>query len=127
MMLVLYCVMPIDARTTISVRTTSSSMSVKPRSVQRRLPGFVLGAIECCSIEGRVHVKDVLAAPSRGVGLVLIGAQAPLGAARHRIDGNAAQELELASRRIVRRRHAVDERLQIGRIVLAPDLDVERA
>src|SRR5262245_7833606 len=123
-----YCVIPIVARTTISVITTSSSIIVKPLAlVTEGLPVFVFRSIERCTAGSRVDVENVLAAPLRRVGLVLVRAHAPLGAARHRIDRDTAQKLELAARRIVRRRYAVDEHLKIGRIVLAADLDVERS
>src|SRR5437867_5489469 len=65
------------------------------------LPVFVLRAVERRAVELRVNVEDVLAAPARRVGLVLVRAHSPLGRVRHRIDGDLAEELELASRRVV--------------------------
>src|SRR5271163_1108713 len=53
-----------------------------------------------CSVEGGalafgVDVEDVLAAEGVGVGIVLVGAHAPVGGTGHGIDGNAAKELYL--------------------------------
>src|SRR5262245_48417513 len=114
------------------VRTTISSMSVNPRAVCRQrfmmaLPVSELRPVERLAVEGRVDVEDVLPAPTRGVGSVLVRTESPLAASRHGIGRNVAEKFQLASRRIVRGGDAVDERLQIGRIVLAAGLDLERA
>src|SRR5262252_9193941 len=119
----------------MSVITTISSSIVKPRSpragswdeVFMALPVPVLGAVERGAVEGRVDVEDVLPAPVRRVGPVLIRAQSPLGLVRHRIDGNPAEEFQLAAGGVVGGVDAVDERLQIRRIVLAADLELERS
>ena len=63
----------------------------------------------------------------RRVRLVLIRPHPPFDAARHGIDGNPAEEFQLAAGRVVRGVDAVDERLQIRRIVLAADLELERS
>src|SRR5580765_5647446 len=102
----LYCARPMPARTIRIPATTSSSISVKPRA----LPVFVFRSIECRRIRGCVYVEDVLPAPARGVGLVLVRAQAPLGFLRHRISGDAAKEFQLAAGLVIRRADAVDQR-----------------
>src|SRR5688572_26836665 len=98
--------------------TVSSSISVQPpderrRKVRRRgltieigvvaagtsgiftSPVTVLAAVEGRAVALAVHVVHVPAAPAPRARIVLIGAQAPLVLARHRIDRHAAQELEL--------------------------------
>ena len=68
-----------------------------------------------CSVEGGagalgVDVEDVLAAEGVGVGVVLIGAEAPFGGAGHGVDGDAAEELDL----LVLNLDAVDEGFEVG-------------
>src|SRR5262245_27068089 len=95
--------MPIVDSTMISVRTTRSSMRVKPRSfISPNSPFPVFRAIQRLAIERRVDVEHVLAAPARRIGLVLVRAHAPFVAPRHRIGGNAAQESQLPPGRVVR-------------------------
>src|SRR6187401_712619 len=77
-----YCTRPMAARIEISEITISSSTSVKPAF----LPVFILRAIEGLAFRFRVDVVDVAAAPRGRVGLVAVGAQAPLGRLRNRID-----------------------------------------
>src|SRR4051794_36086068 len=104
--------MPIVDRMMISVSTISSSMSVKPSdsAIDRfTLPVPVLRAVEGLAVEGRVDVEHVLPAPPRRIGLVLVGSPAPLGAARHRIGRDAAQELQLAAGRVVGGGDALDQ------------------
>src|SRR3989338_10799162 len=118
---------PMLARTTMSDITIISSMSVNPEGSDpeaRRsivLPVPILRPIECRALVPGVHVEDVLGAPCRGRRRVLIGPQAPLRRARHRVDWDAPQELQLAARRVVGRRDPFDQRLQIGRIALVLD------
>src|ERR1043165_5528587 len=52
------------------------------------LPVLVLRSVERCSIECGEHVEHVLAAPVRGVWLVLIRAHSPVGPMRPRVGGN---------------------------------------
>src|SRR4029077_4754616 len=92
--------------------TTMSSMSVKPRA-ERNLPVTVLGAVERGALECRVDVEDVLAAPLRRVRLVLVGTKRPLGRPGHGIDGDAAEEFQLPAGRVVVRRDAVHEGIEI--------------
>src|SRR6516225_1819375 len=113
-----------------SVTTTTSSISVKPRSVISRfttLPVLVFRAVKRFAFERRVNVEHVLSAPSRRIGLVLVRAHAPLVATCHGVDRNAPQELQFPPRGIIGGSHPIHQRLQVGRIVLAADLDVERS
>src|SRR5262245_38255798 len=112
------------ARMLMSASTISSSINVKPRA---GLPVTVLRSIERLAVERRVDVEHVLPAPPRRIRLVLVRAQAPLGAARHRIDRHAPQKLQLPAGRVVRGGDAFDQGFEIGGIVLAADLDVERS
>src|SRR5882757_5480374 len=100
--------MPMAASTEIRNITTISSIIVKPR-LERvtgfTLPVLVVGAIEGLAVEGGENVEHVLAAPAGRVRFVLVRAHAPLRAARHRVDRNVPEILELAPRGVVRRRH----------------------
>src|SRR5262245_51390390 len=97
------------------VITTISSINVKPRSA-RRLPVTIFGSVESRSVKTRIYVKDVLTAPSRCVRRVLVGTASPLVTAGHRINRNLAEELQLATGRVVGDRHTIDEYLQVRRI-----------
>ena len=55
------------------------------------------------------------------------GTAVPIRAVRHRIDRNLAQELQLPAGRVVRRRHALDERLEIRRVAFVARLELESA
>src|SRR6185295_4436257 len=125
-----YTVIPIPARMTMSAMTIIISIRVNPdirdgragvacSSSIYQLPVPVLRAVERLPFALAVHVEDVLPAPARRIGLVLVGAHPPLRLPRHRIDGDAAQELELASRGVAGSRHAVHELLERFRIALA--------
>src|ERR1700752_4844266 len=118
-----YCTMPIVAKVTMIDMTTISSISVKPRC-DRRLPITVFRPIKRGCRRGRVDVEHVLAAPARGIGIVLVGPLAPPGALGHRINRNTAKKFQLASGCIVVGGHAVDKRVEIGRIALAAGFDV---
>src|SRR4051812_20453232 len=118
-----YCVMPIVARMTISAITTISSIIVKPR-VERSLPVTVLGAIERGALEGGVDIEYILAAPPRGVGVVLVGTLSPFGVVGHRVDRYPPQELELAAGGVVDDCDTFDERVEIGRIPFCADLQL---
>ena len=67
-----------------------------------------------------VDVEDVLAAEGVGVGVVLIGAEAPFGGAGHGVDGDAAKEFDL----FVLDVDAVDEGFEVGGIAEAVGLDL---
>src|SRR5688572_17783312 len=116
-----YCTIARLARITMSASTTINSMMVKPP-----LPVLVFRPIEPCPLRRRVDVEDVLPPPRGGVGVVLVRAHPPLGRLGHRVNGNAPEEFDLAAGHVVRRRHAFDERLEVGRISLAAGLDLER-
>ena len=60
-------------------------------------PVSIIGSVQGFAGASGKHVKDVLAAPTRGIRIVLHGAQSPILGARHGIDGNPAQELVFAS------------------------------
>src|SRR3954470_13949637 len=126
-------------RMTMSDITTISSIIVKPgcrrvaeptrparsriRQLKNRcLPVLVLRAIEGLSIEGRVDVEHVLTTPPCRVRLVLVRSQSPLGTARHRVDRNMPEVLELAPSRVVGRGDAIDQRLQVRRVIFAANL-----
>src|SRR5206468_11532538 len=117
-----YCASPIDASTTIIVRTMRSSMRVKPRS-----PVLVFRPVKCRASKGRVDVEHVLPAPPGRIGFVLVRPQPPLRGVGHRIERNPAQKFQFASGRIVGGRDAVDQLLQVRRVVLAPGFEIERA
>src|SRR6185436_9052213 len=101
--------MAMVARMPMMATTMISSRRVKPCSSHRRvccfrmilpsgvprLPLAVRHAIQPDSVRQRVDVIDVLSAPGGGVGLILVAAQPPFVLPGHRIEGNAAQQLEL--------------------------------
>src|SRR6185503_4113694 len=95
--------------------------------VNGALPVPVLGAVERSALERGVDVEDVLPAPARRVGLVLVGSHPPFGGVRHRIDRDPAQELELPAGGVVRGADPIHQDLEIRGIAFAADLDVERA
>ena len=57
----------------------SSRFGELPITVHANLPVSIFGAVERRALERRVDVEDVLSAPPRGVGLVLVRPQTPLG------------------------------------------------
>src|SRR6185503_8265935 len=127
------------ARMTISAITIISSMRVNParlrtdapakrraREPTHDLPVTVLGAVERSRTALGKHVEHVLPAPRRRVRLVLVRPQAPLHAVGHRVDRNPPQVFELAAGRVVGRRHALDERLEIRRIAFVVGLQLRR-
>src|SRR6266542_3610903 len=108
------------------VITTSSSSSVKPRWRFFFIsPILVVRPVDRLAAREREHVVDVLATPRDRVGLVLVGAQAPLHLARHGIDWDAPEELELLVD-LPDLRHALDERLEVLRVTLAAELNLDR-
>src|SRR5204862_7110113 len=60
-------------------------------------PVFVFRPVQRRAAERRIDVEDVLSAPVRRVRLVLVRPLAPVGALRHRIDRDLAEELQLPS------------------------------
>src|SRR5581483_5980994 len=80
-------------------------------------PCIVFRAVERRALALGVYVKDVLPTPGCRIGIVLIGAQSPVGVAGHRIDRNAAQEAQLLALHI----HTVDQSLHIWWISKAVD------
>src|ERR1039457_2590644 len=87
-------------RTTMIVRTTISSTKVNPRV--RRKPGFTLplrirSAIRPFSRGLTINVENVLAAPTHGLGIVLVAAQPPFVPSGERVAREAAQEFHLGS------------------------------
>src|SRR4030095_14826702 len=116
------------ARMTMSDITIISSMSVNPPSLARlaatlrrgrgSLPVTVLRPVPRGAAALRIHVEHVLAAPTRRIRFVLIGPQPPLGIVGNRIDRNAAEEFELAARRVVGDGHSVHQLVEIRRVSL---------
>src|SRR5262245_4194717 len=98
-----------------------------PQFTNLVLPVLVLRSVQRRSVEGRVDVEHVLAAPMGRVWLVLIRTQAPFGAVGHRVDRNVAKKLQFAAGGIVRGSDAIHQRLKIRRIVLVGRLELERA
>src|SRR5437762_9101092 len=66
-------------------------------------PFLVVGAVQRLGAALRVHVPHVVAAPARAVGVVLVAALPPFGRSRHRVRGDAAQELQRSEERRVGR------------------------
>src|SRR5205085_2295477 len=102
----LYWTSPMAARIEMSEITINSSTSVNPASRRAPcaappLPVLVFRPIESLAFRLRVDVEHAAAAPRGRVGPVRIGAHAPVGRVRHRIDRDAAQKLELDAGRIV--------------------------
>src|SRR5262245_37494108 len=89
---------------------------LRPRT--RKLPVTVLGAVQALGLAEGVDVPHVLAAPARLVGIVLVAALSPFGLARHGVDGDAAQELQLEvdAAHLV---HALHQGVEVRRITLA--------
>src|SRR5580698_10355814 len=85
------------------------------------LPCVVLRPVESSAVALGVNIEDVLAAEGVGVGVVLVGAEAPFGGAGHGIDGDAAKELDL----LILNLNAVDQGFEVGRVVEAVGLGDE--
>src|SRR5712671_5651092 len=124
-MLCLYCTTAIVDSVTMSDITTISSMIVNP-AADRNLPVTIFRPIQRGAGKRGAHVEDVLATPMGGVLIVLVRSQCPLGAFRHRIDWNPAQELQLASRGVVRNSDSLNQRIEIRRVPFDARLDLER-
>src|SRR5476649_3070094 len=89
--------MAIEIRITMMLTTTMISTKVKPRRRfnlprQFHLPLGVLSSIACLFSCFAVNVKDALAAPTRGLGVVLIAAHSPFGFAGERVHRNSPQK-----------------------------------
>ena len=67
-----------------------------------------------------MDVEDVLAAEGVGVGVVLIGAEAPVGGAGHGVGGDAAEEFYF----FVLNVHAVDQGVEVGGIAETVGFDL---
>src|SRR2546426_10880773 len=79
--------------------TIRSSMRVKPLS-SRISPVLVVRlAVQRLPLRGGIDVVDVLVAPGGRVRFVLVGAQPPVLRVGHRVDRDAAQELDLLPER----------------------------
>src|SRR6266702_3768059 len=87
------------------------------------LPCGVFCSVECGVVALGVDVEDVLAAEGVGVGVVLVGAEAPLGGPSHRVDGDAAEELHFFALNF----DAVDEGFEVGGVVVAVGLGNDAA
>src|SRR2546428_11751023 len=104
--------------------TISSSISVKPRSWRKvsasPLPVLVLRAVQSFAGGRGVHVVDVLVSPGGRVGLVLVGAHAPVLRLGHRVEGDAPQELDLLAQG-PGLLDAIHQRVEVGRVALRVD------
>src|SRR5579864_1748051 len=95
--------MAIVIRTTMMVMTTISSTKVNPRGTDQRglrsgcspagLPFGIGRAIGCLLVSLAVDVEHVLAAPTGGLGVVLVAAHTPFAVACKGIAGNPPQEM----------------------------------
>src|SRR5262245_49164593 len=114
--------MAMPRRIPITTITITISMKVNPAR-RKALPLTVFRPIECGCRRLGEHVEDVLTSPDAGVRLVLIRAHPPLGRVGHRVDRDAAEELELLSRSpyLV---HPLHQNLELLRVALASELDV---
>src|SRR5438105_12254162 len=88
-------------------RKGASCQELFSSAVRQLLPVDVLRAIERSSVRFGENVEDVLASPARGFGVVVHGAHAPLGLARHGINGDPPQEANFLALHV----YTVDERL----------------
>ena len=94
--------------------------------LQQELPVGVFGAVEGGGLGFGMHVEYIVAAPGRGVGVVLDGPEIPLGTARHGVLWNAAEETNLLLRAGAGADvHAFNERTQVRWIALAAGLDTD--
>src|SRR5882757_11305102 len=84
------------------------------------LPCGIFRSVECGALALGVDVEYVLAAEGVGVGVVLIGAEAPFGGAGHGVEGDAAKELDV----FVLNVDAVDQSFKIRGIAEAVGLDL---
>src|SRR5215203_1971874 len=113
------------ASTVMIAITMTSSMRVHPPWPRRaRLPVDILRSVEGDAPALREHIVDVLAAPGRGVGVVLIRPHAPLLRVRHRIHRDAAQEFQLAAAGVAVGADALDQHLELRRIPFRPGLEI---
>src|SRR5947208_13434635 len=111
------CTTAMPAMMPMIATTIRSSMRVNPRS-SRISPVLVERlAVQRLALRRRVDVVDVLVAPGGGVRLVLERAHPPVLRAGHRIDRDAAQELDLLPQR-ARLLDPLDQGVEIGRVAL---------
>src|SRR5262245_21816970 len=117
-----------EASTVMIAITMTSSMRVQPPSGRRarraQLPIDIFRSVEGDAAALGVDIVDVLAAPARRVRIVLIGAHAPLLAARQRIDRDAAEELQLAAAGVAGGADAFDQDLQGRRVSFRAGFEV---
>src|SRR5215467_13314061 len=97
-----------DTRMVTIDMTISSSMRVKP---PRRLPLGIGGSIRRLVGTLGVHVEDILAAPTHGLGIVLHAALAPIGGISHRIYRDAPQKPDFLIH-LARELHAFDQDIE---------------
>src|SRR6185369_4676946 len=120
--------MAIVARMPMIAMTMINSSSVKPRSRSRMahlpfsLPITVAHSVETDSLRQGVDIVNVAAAPGARIRSVVVAAQPPLVLAGHRIDGDAAQELQLLVD-LAGERDPFDQGVELGRIALGADVD----
>src|SRR5581483_7169522 len=112
-------------RMTMMVTTTINSTKVKPRRprLNGRLPFAIASPIGSFLVGFTVHIEDVLAAPTLGIGIILIAAHAPFGFAGERIDGDAAEEPQLLVFGAVGHLHPLHEDIERFRITVGALFD----
>src|SRR5579864_4294730 len=109
--------------------TIISSISVYPRLAASRfsisLPLRIGSSIARTVHAPRVDIENILPTPTVRLGIVLRASLAPFRGPGHRIDGNAAQELDLGSSRVAHQRHALHQDVQILRVPVRPHLHLD--
>src|SRR6266571_8441699 len=95
--------------------TTISSMRVKPDS--GRLPVRILRSIQRDARASRADVEHVRVVPGVRLPVLQVGPYHPIGLARHGIEGDPPEELELPLFQLAGVQ-PLDERVEIGRITL---------
>src|SRR5579872_2290488 len=112
-------------RMTMMATTTINSTNVKPRSLRLsgRLPLAVASPIGSLFAGFTENIKNVLTAPTGGIGVVLIAAHSPFGFAGERIARNPAQEPHLLILGAARQLHAVHQYVERFRIAVGALFD----
>src|SRR6516165_11093471 len=89
--------MAIEMRMTMMATTTISSTKVKPRSRRgaARLPFRIARSIGSPVVGFAVNIKDILAPPTVGLGIILIAPQAPVRLAGKRVARDAPEQEDL--------------------------------
>src|SRR5437867_783260 len=118
------CATAIPAMMPMMAMTIRSSIRVKPRSWRKvsvsPLPVLVLRAVQPFAGGRGVHVVAVLVSPCGRVGLVVVGAHAPLLRLDHRVEGDPSQELDLLPQG-PGLLDAFHQRVEVGRVALRVD------